>query len=74
MLRFTINQISLETIYFAYIRSILEYANILWDNCTHQQCNEIEKKIQNEAGRIVTGATKLVEIELNKELGWLKLS
>ena len=39
-----------------------------------QQCNEIEK-IQLEAGRIVTGATKLVEIDrLYKQLGWLKLS
>ena len=74
MLKFTINRKSLETIYFAYIRSLLEYADVLWDNCTQQQCNEIEK-IQLEAGRIVTGATKLVEIDkLYKELGWLKLS
>ena len=74
MLKFTINRKSLETIYFAYIRSLLEYADVLWDNCTQQQCNEIEK-IQLEAGRIVTGATKLVEIDkLYKELGWWKLS
>ena len=74
MLIFTINQKSLETIYFAYIRSLSEYADVLWDNCTQQQCNEIEK-IQLEAGRIVTGATKLVKIDkLYKELGWLKLS
>ena len=73
MLKFTINWKSLETIYFAYIRSILEYADVLWDNCTQQQCYEIEK-IQLEAGRIVTGTTKLVEIDkLYKELGWLKL-
>ena len=33
------------------------------------------KKIQIEAGRSFTGATKLVEIDkLYKELGWLKLS
>ena len=33
------------------------------------------KIIQIEAGRIVTGVTKLVEIDkLYKELGWLKLS
>ena len=74
MLKFTINRKSFATIYFAYIRSLLEYADVLWDNCTQQQCNEIEK-IQLEAGRIVTGATKLVEIDkLYKELGWLKLS
>ena len=61
MLKFTINLKSLETIYFAYIRSLLEYSDVLWDNCTQQQCNEIEK-IQLEAGHIVTGATKLVEL------------
>ena len=60
MLKFTINQKSLETIYFAYSRSLLEYADV---NCTQQQCNEIEKKIKLEVGRIVTGATKLVEID-----------
>ena len=74
MLKSTINPKSLETIYFAYIRSLLKYADVLCDNCTQQHCNEIEK-IQLEAGRIVTGATKLVEIDkLYKELGWLKLS
>ena len=41
MLKFTINRKSLETIYFAYIRSLLEYADVQWDNCTQQQCNEI---------------------------------
>ena len=74
MLKLTINPKSLGNIYFAYIRSLLEYADILWGNCTQQQCNYIEKKIIIEAGRIVTGATKLVEVDkLYKELGWLKL-
>ena len=76
MLKFTIDRKSLETIYeyFTYIRSLLGYADIIWDNCSQQECNEIEK-IQFEAGRIVTGSTKLVEInKLYKELGWLKLS
>ena len=71
---FTIARKTLETIYFACIRSLLEYADILWDNCTQQECNEIEK-IQLEAGRIITGSTKLVEVnKLYKELGRLKLS
>ena len=43
MLKFTINQTSLKTIYFAYLRSLLEYADVLLDNCTQQQCYEIEK-------------------------------
>ena len=53
MLKITINRKSLETINFAYIRSLLEYADILWDNCIQQQCNDIEK-IQLDAGRIIT--------------------
>ena len=60
MLKFSINRKSLETIYFAYILSVFEYADVLWGNCTQQQCNEIEN-IQLEAGRIVTGATDLVK-------------
>ena len=64
MLEFTIDQKSLETIYFAYIRSLLEYAYNLWDNCSQQECTELEN-IHLEAGRIVTGPTKLVEINKN---------
>ena len=74
MLKITIDRKLLETIYFSYIRSLLEYADIRWDNCSQQDCNNIEK-IQLEAGRIITGSTKLVEIsKLYKELGWLELS
>ena len=74
MLKFTIDWKSLKTIYFTYIHSLLEYADIKWDNCSQKECNEIEK-IQLEARRIVTGSMKLVVInKLYKELGWLKLS
>ena len=46
----------------------------MWDNCTQQQMNDLEK-IQIEVGRIVSGATKLVTLDLlYQELGWLKLS
>ena len=44
----------------------------MWDNCTQYEANE---KIQHEAARIVSGATKLVSIEkLLKEVGWDTLS
>ena len=40
----------------------------MWDNCTQYEANELEK-IQHEAARIVSGATKLVSIEkIIKEL------
>ncbi|MCG8096842.1 MAG: hypothetical protein JAZ17_25000 [Candidatus Thiodiazotropha endolucinida] len=73
-LKFTLDRKSLQKIYFTFIRSLLEYADVVWDNCTQQQSNSLEK-IQLEAGRIVSGTTKLVEIDkLYAELGWLKLS
>lgn len=65
---------TLQKIYFTFIRPILEYAAIVWDNCTQQQSYSLEK-IQLKAGRIVSGATKQVEIDkLYAELGWLKIS
>lgn len=73
-LKFVLDRKSLQKIYFTFIRPILEYADVVWDNCTQQQSDSLEK-IQLEAGRIVTGTTKLVEIEkLYAELGWLRLS
>ena len=46
----------------------------MWDNCTQYEANELEK-IQHEAARIVSGATKLVSIEkILKEVGWDTLS
>ena len=72
--KFILDRKSLQKLYFTFIRSILEYADVVWDNCMQQQSNEFEK-IQLEAGRIVSGTTKLVELDkLYKELGWLKLS
>ena len=72
--KFTLDRKSLQQIYFAFIRPVLEYADVVWNNCTEQQ-SELLEKIQREAGRIVTGTTKFVGIEeLDAELGWLKLS
>ena len=43
----------------------------MWDNCTQYEANELEK-IQHEAVRIFSGATKLFSIEkLLKEVGWV---
>ena len=48
---------SLEIIYTSSIRPLFEYSNVVWDNCTQYETNDMEK-IQNEAARIVTEATK----------------
>ena len=35
-LKFVLDQKSLQTMYFSFIRPILEYADVVWDNCTQQ--------------------------------------
>ena len=71
-LKFTLDRKSLQTIYFSFIRPLLEYANIVWDNCTQYEVKDLEK-IQHEAAR--TGATKLASINsLLTETGWETLA
>ena len=68
-LKFVLDRKSLQKIYFTFISPILEYADVVWDNCTEQQSLSLEK-IQLEAGRIVSGTTKLVRIDkLYAEIG-----
>ena len=69
-LKFVLDRKSLQCIYFSFIRPVLEYADVVWDNCTKYEEDELEK-IQLEAARIVTGTTKLVSIDnLYSETGW----
>ena len=72
-LKFVLDRKSLQTIYFAFIRLLLEYADIVGVNCTQYEENELEK-IQNEAACIVTDATRLVAVDLlYTETGWYTL-
>ena len=60
--------------YFSYIKPILEYGDVVWDNNVQLLINKIEN-VQLEAARIVTGGTKLTSIKkLYEETGWKKLS
>jgi hypothetical protein len=69
-LKYTLDRHSLETIYISFIRPVLEYSDVLFDNCTIHEMNELEK-IQYEAARIVTGTNKLISIEkLMSEVKW----
>ena len=68
--KFKLDRKSLETIYLTFIRPLLEYGDVIWNNCTHYEQNELDM-IQNEAARITTGTTKLVSLDkLYKEVGW----
>ena len=56
------------------IRPLLEYGNTVWDNCSQQLKADIEH-IQIEAARMVSGATKLCNIEhLPTDLNWETLA
>ena len=69
-LKFELDRKSLETIYLTFIRPILEYGDIVWDNCTLYEKQELDK-IQTEAARIVTGTTKFISIQtLYDEIKW----
>ena len=69
-LKFKLDRKSLEQIYLVFIRPLLEYGGIIWDNCLQSENQELEK-IQIEADRIPIGATKLVSIAaLYRETRW----
>ena len=65
---------ALNQIFLSYVLPIFEYSSVVWDGCSSQDSNALEK-LQNEAARIVTGLTRSVSLEnLYRECGWLSLS
>ena len=73
-LKFIFHRIALNQIYLSYVLPFLEYSAVVWDNCTIQDSNTLEK-LQNEAVRIVTGLTRSVAlVNLYRECGWVTLN
>ena len=73
VLKFRVSGKSLEKIYFAYIRPLLEYSDAVWDNCSTATKKQLDA-IHIDAARIISGATKLCSIDkLFSELGWESL-
>ena len=50
-----------EKIYFTFVRPILEYADVVWDNATDILIKKLEN-VQIEAARIVTGGQGLYQL------------
>jgi len=72
--KFTLDRKSLEVFYFSFIRPILECVDVVWDNLTQSEEDDLEK-IQLESARIICGATRLVSINnLYSETGIEPLS
>ena len=55
--KYKFNRSTIETLYFSYMRPVIEYSSCVWTNCTIEQKKDIEN-IQLEAARIATGAIK----------------
>ena len=65
---------TLQIIYFSFIRPLIEYADVVWDNCPRFLKDQLDK-IQMEDTRIVTSCSKLVSLlDLTREAGWESLS
>ena len=73
-LKYALNRHYLSRIYLIFIRPILEYACELWDGCSQQDSDNLEK-LQIEAGRIVTGLPLFASRQsIYSETGWELLS
>ena len=73
-LKFQLDRKSLQIMYFSFIRPILEYADIIWDNYSLYMKQSFEKNNIEAARIVISVATKLVSSEnLHKEVGWENL-
>jgi hypothetical protein len=73
-LKYHLDRKTLETIYISFVRPMLEYGSIVWDNCD-KECKIMIEKVQLDAARIVTGGIKGTSHEsLYVETGWQPLS
>ena len=58
-LKFNFSRTVLNQIFLSYIVPVLEYSCIVWDSCTVQDMNALQK-VQNETARLVTGITRSI--------------
>ena len=60
--------------YMSYLLPIVEYASVVWDGCSEQDSQTLQK-IQNEAARLATGIYRSASLEnLYNECGRTTLS
>jgi hypothetical protein len=75
-LKHSLDRSTLEKLYFAFVRSKLEYADILWDipNPIDRSLDILES-VQVDAARLVTGAiSRSSVVKLYGELSWAPLA
>lgn len=73
-LKFSIGRNTLSKMYMTFIRPLIEYCSVVWDGCSFQDVEKLEK-VQLYAARIITGLPILSSREsLYLETGWTPLS
>lgn len=74
MLKHTLCRDALIKIYLSFIRPVLEYGDVIWDNCNDRESDLLED-VQITAARIITGLRiNSSRTKLYYELGWDMLS
>ena len=79
MLKFVtykLNRSILTSLYESLIRPLMEYGDVIWNNC-YDRDSALLDSVQYEAARLVTGAikgTSSTRLALYKELAWESLS
>ena len=69
-LKFKIKRTALDRMYISFIRTVFEYSDSVWDNCSTETKKQLDA-VPVEAARIITGATKLCSInKLFSDAGW----
>ena len=72
-LKFKIDRKSLQTMYFAFVMPVMEYANVVWGGSYDSDINKLER-IHIAAMRLVTGATSHSNIQrLYTETAWISV-
>ena len=56
--------------YMSYLLSIVEYASVVWDECSEQYLLTLHN-VQNEAAVLVTGLTRSVSLEKTLQRVWM---
>ena len=72
-LSYMLDRGTLSQMYSGFVRPLLEYGDILFNNCTEYQAQKIEA-VQKRAARIITGAIKGTSTNIMyNELGWTSM-
>ena len=72
-LKYKVKRNVLLRLYISYIRSLLDYGDVIYDGCTVNEKMLLES-VQIKAGRIISGLTRSCSREnIYSELGWIPL-